>query len=92
MQLQRKTCDFRLSPDLASLIQAPTNVCRTVAIDGTEFAVELEDSIWDSLDEIAQTQRRPLEALCADVLYGQLRGITLASALRVFVLNHFRCA
>ena len=65
---------------------------RSVTISGHRTSVSLEAEFWDALTEIAQLANRPLAQLIDDIDKRQGRGKNLSSALRIFVLAHFRNA
>ena len=63
---------------------------RSVTISGHRTSVSLEAEFWESLAEIAAELRRPLAKLIAEVDKRDGRGKNLSSALRVFVLAHYK--
>lgn len=82
----------------------PTGVAsltpRTVKLSGRDVSIRLEPSYWEGLDEICQREDLTVEELCGDVrdrMEQQGRrasqaGVSLANALRVFVVGYFRQA
>jgi predicted DNA-binding ribbon-helix-helix protein len=64
-------------------------VKRSIVIDRHKTSVSLEDPFWIDLKTIAQTQRVTLSGLIAQIDAMREQG-NLSSALRVFVLHHFR--
>jgi predicted DNA-binding ribbon-helix-helix protein len=62
---------------------------RSIVIDGHKTSVSLEDAFWDDLKEIAHTQQATLSALVAKIDKTRQHG-NLSSAIRLFVLEHFR--
>lgn len=83
------------SQGLASLI------ARTLVVAGRDVQVRLEPSYWEGLDEICRREDLTADDLCADVqerMEQQVRrsggqgGVSLANALRVFVVGYFRQA
>jgi predicted DNA-binding ribbon-helix-helix protein len=54
--------------------------------------VSLEEEFWTALTEIAASTNRPLAQLVDDIDKRQGRGKNLSSALRLFVLAHYRNA
>ncbi|WP_079285427.1 ribbon-helix-helix domain-containing protein [Azospirillum brasilense] len=42
------------------------------------------------MKDIAQSQGKSLEALCAEIHDSRTEGIPFATSVRVYVLNHFR--
>lgn len=65
-------------------------VKRSLTLKGHRTSVSLEDEFWAAFREIAAERGVALNALAAEV--DEARGIEvgLASAIRVFVLRHFR--
>ena len=64
-------------------------VKRSVQIAGHATSVSLERPFWDALGEIAQERGLPVRALIAEV-DGSREAGNLSSAIRMFVLAHFR--
>jgi predicted DNA-binding ribbon-helix-helix protein len=62
---------------------------RSVVVGGRKTSTSLEDEFWEALREIAQSQQMPLSKLLAAIKAEQ-RQNSLSSAIRVFVLNHYR--
>ena len=65
-------------------------VKRSLTLKGHRTSVSLEDEFWQAFREIAAENDRPINDLAAeiDAERGTERG--LASAIRVFVLSHYR--
>jgi len=63
---------------------------RSVTVAGHRTSITLEGAFWDSLREIADAQNKSVNALIAEVDKQQPEN--LSSALRVFILNHYRTA
>jgi predicted DNA-binding ribbon-helix-helix protein len=61
---------------------------RSIVIAGHRTSVSLEDAFWKGLKEIAQARRASLADLIGTI-DDQRRG-NLSSAIRVFVLDHYR--
>jgi predicted DNA-binding ribbon-helix-helix protein len=64
-------------------------VKRSVVIAGQKTSVSLEDAFWTALKQLAREQKLPL----CDVITGinvQRSAGNLSSAIRLFVLDHFR--
>ncbi|WP_247871979.1 ribbon-helix-helix domain-containing protein [Azospirillum sp. TSO35-2] len=67
---------------------------------GRATAIRLEPSYWEGLEEICRREDLTVDELCADVqdrMEQQSRraaqsGVSLANALRVFVVGYFRQA
>jgi predicted DNA-binding ribbon-helix-helix protein len=64
-------------------------VKRSIVIDGHKTSVSLEDAFWSDLKEIALAQRATLSGLVAKIDETRQHG-NLSSAIRLFVLEHFR--
>ena len=64
-------------------------VKRSVVIDGHKTSVSLEDLFWTDLKKIAHAQQMTLSALVAKI-DGTREQSNLSSAIRLFVLHHFR--
>ena len=64
-------------------------VKRSVAIEGHKTSVSLEDAFWKGLKEIAENQSQTLSEIVSAIDTDRHRG-NLSSAIRVFVLHHFR--
>jgi predicted DNA-binding ribbon-helix-helix protein len=62
---------------------------RTITIDGHKTSVTLEDEFWMGLREIARRKNATLRSLITQIDDARERN-NLSSAIRVFVLNHFR--
>jgi predicted DNA-binding ribbon-helix-helix protein len=62
---------------------------RTITIDGHKTSVTLEDEFWMGLREIARRKNATLRSLITQIDDSRVRN-NLSSAIRVFVLNHFR--
>ncbi|WP_084536340.1 ribbon-helix-helix domain-containing protein [Azospirillum halopraeferens] len=71
---------------------------RTVQIGGTAQVVRLEPSYWEALDEISRREGRSVEDLCTELKerldkHARRRPpVSLANALRVFVVGYYRQA
>jgi len=57
-------------------------------IDGHKTSVSLEDEFWRALGEIASVERRSMNALISEI--DRQRSGNLSSALRLYVLGHYR--
>ena len=62
---------------------------RSIIRNGHKSSVSLEDEFWDGLREIAAREGVTVSALVATIDHGPNRR-HLSSAIRVFVLDHFR--
>ena len=64
-------------------------VKRSVVIGGQKTSVSLEDAFWTALKQLAREQKIPLTEVITGI-NGQRSVGNLSSAIRLFVLNHFR--
>jgi predicted DNA-binding ribbon-helix-helix protein len=64
-------------------------VKRSIVIAGHKTSVSLEDAFWKGLKDIAIAQRTTLSDLVASI-DGERRHGNLSSAIRLFVLDHYR--
>jgi len=62
---------------------------RSIVIAGHKTSVSLEDAFWQGLKEIAAARRISLTELIAAIDGGRRDG-NLSSAVRLFVLEHYR--
>jgi predicted DNA-binding ribbon-helix-helix protein len=60
-----------------------------VRIDGEQLYITIEDDFWISLEEIAARMGRTTSQLLA-LIDSARAGANLASAIRVYVVDHFR--
>ncbi len=66
-------------------------VKRSIVIAGHKTSVSLEDAFWKGLKEIADQRNVTLSDLVASI-DSQRRHGNLSSAIRLFVLDHYRSA
>lgn len=64
-------------------------VKRSVVVGGHKTSVSLEDAFWTSLKEIATRRGLPLSTQI-DAIDRARKTSNLSSAIRLFVLDHFR--
>ena len=62
---------------------------RSIAIGGHKTSVSLEDAFWSALKEIAADRKLTLSKL-VDSIDSRRVHSNLSSALRLFVLDHYR--
>ena len=62
---------------------------RSIELNGHKTSVSLEDEFWLSLRQIAASAGTGLPALL-QTIDSSREGANLSSAIRVYVLNHFR--
>ena len=65
------------------------NIKRSVTVHGRKSSVNLEDTFWSDLKEIARIQGCSVSNLIAEIDKGRQVG-NLSSAIRIFVLEYFR--
>lgn len=65
-------------------------VKRSLTLQGHRTSVSLEDPFWQAFRAIARAQGRPINALAAEIDAARDPDTGLASAIRVFVLAHYR--
>jgi predicted DNA-binding ribbon-helix-helix protein len=64
-------------------------VKRSIVIAGHKTSISLEDAFWQGLKEIAGTRDMTLSNLVASIDTDRRYG-NLSSAIRLFVLDHYR--
>ncbi len=64
-------------------------VKRSIVIAGHKTSVSLEDAFWQGLKDIAATRDMTLSELVAHIDSERRHG-NLSSAIRLFVLDHYR--
>lgn len=67
-------------------------VKRSIVIAGHKTSVSLEDAFWQGLKEIAAIEDTTLSDLVASIDTGRAGSGNLSSAIRLFVLRHYRSA
>ena len=67
-------------------------VKRTIAIDGRKTSVSLEDAFWNAFKEIASNKQITPNSLISMIDNERHRYANLASATRLFVLDHYMAA
>ncbi|PWR02943.1 aryl-sulfate sulfotransferase [Meridianimarinicoccus roseus] len=65
---------------------------RSLTLKGHQTSVSLEDPFWIAFRDIAQERGLAVNALAAQIDAERGLDCGLASAIRVFVLNHYRMA
>ena len=65
-------------------------VKRSLTLRGHRTSVSLEDEFWRAFREIATEADRPINALAAEIDAARGTEAGLASAIRVYVLRHYR--
>lgn len=62
----------------------------SLTLNGHRTSVSLESAFWAAFREIAAEKRLPINALAAEIDAAREEDIGLASAIRVYVLRHYR--
>ena len=65
-------------------------VKHSLTLKGHRTSVSLEDEFWDAFREIARDRKQPINVLAAEIDAARGVDIGLASAIRLFVLRHYR--
>ena len=65
-------------------------VKRSLTLRGHRTSVSLEDEFWQAFREIASADERPLNELAAQIDADRGSDTGLASAIRLYVLDHYR--
>lgn len=65
-------------------------VKRSLTLQGHRTSVSLEDEFWHAFRDIAAKRGQPLNALAAEIDESRDLDTGLASAIRLFVLRHYR--
>jgi len=65
-------------------------VKRSLTLRGHRTSVSLEEEFWRAFREVAEEKSMPINALAAEI--DEARGVEagLASAIRLYVLRHYR--
>lgn len=63
---------------------------RSLTLQGHRTSVSLEEAFWRAFREIAQARGVAVNALAAEIDAARPEGTGLASAIRVYVLRHYR--
>jgi predicted DNA-binding ribbon-helix-helix protein len=66
-----------------------TIVKHTIEVAGRKTSLSLEDAFWQALKDIAWGSRMTLRDLVAKIYSARTHG-NLSSAVRLFVLNHYK--
>lgn len=84
------TDQITLRPDTQlSCVREYAVVKRSVVVGGHKTSVSLEDAFWTSLKDIAMRRGLPLSSQI-DAIDRSRQTHNLSSAIRLFVLEHFR--
>ncbi|MGR3812907.1 MAG: ribbon-helix-helix domain-containing protein [Cognatishimia activa] len=67
-------------------------VKRSLTLKGHRTSVSLEDEFWAAFREIADIKDMPINALAAEIDASRDLDAGLASAIRLYVLQHYKSA
>ena len=67
-------------------------VKRSLTLKGHRTSVSLEDEFWVAFREIADKKDMPINALAAEIDASRDLDAGLASAIRLYVLQHYKSA
>jgi predicted DNA-binding ribbon-helix-helix protein len=81
----------RLAASKGTKMNSPV-VKRSIVVAGHKTSVSLEDAFWQGLKEIVRSRRTTLSDVVADLdmQRSERSEGNLSSAIRLFVLDHFR--
>ncbi|KGB81959.1 MAG: ribbon-helix-helix domain-containing protein [Pseudomonadota bacterium] len=65
-------------------------VKRSLTLRGHRTSVSLEQEFWQAFRDIAEEKSMPINALAAEIDAERGMEMGLASAIRLYVLRHFR--
>ena len=65
-------------------------VKRSLTLRGHRTSVSLEDEFWQAFREIASENSQPINNLAAEIDADRAPDTGLASAIRIYVLRHYR--
>jgi predicted DNA-binding ribbon-helix-helix protein len=85
----RMSIFIRLSGHLQVRVMKSVVIKRSILLNGRKTSVSLENEFWDALHEIADRGNIALSVV-VEQINRERDNINLSSAIRVFVLNHFR--
>ncbi|SEQ83735.1 ribbon-helix-helix domain-containing protein [Thalassovita taeanensis] len=63
---------------------------RSLTLKGHRTSVSLEDEFWQAFREICAEKKKPINVLAAEIDASREADTGLASAIRLYVLRHFR--
>ena len=63
---------------------------RSLTLRGHRTSVSLEEAFWTAFRDIAQEKHRPINDLAAEIDEARGTDCGLASAIRLYVLDHYR--
>ncbi len=62
----------------------------SLTLKGHRTSVSLEDEFWQAFRDIAAARGQPINVLAAEIDAARGLDIGLASAIRLFILRHYR--
>jgi predicted DNA-binding ribbon-helix-helix protein len=65
-------------------------VKRSIVVGGHKTSVSLEEAFWSGMKEISGARSMTLSRLVSEIDANRNEGNNLSSAIRQFVLNHFK--
>ena len=65
-------------------------VKRSLTLRGHRTSVSLENEFWEAFRQIARKQGKPINLLASEIDESRTADTGLASAIRLFVLAHYR--
>ena len=68
----------------------PRPAKHSLTLNGHRTSVSLEAEFWQAFRDIAAERGQPINVLAAEIDAGRDGDIGLASAIRLFVLQHYR--
>jgi predicted DNA-binding ribbon-helix-helix protein len=71
---------------------SPRPAKHSLTLHGHRTSISLEPEFWDAFRQIASDRSVPLNQLAAQIDDARTGDAGLASAIRVFVLTHYRAA
>ena len=63
---------------------------RSLNLRGHQTSVSLEDEFWRAFRDVARARQMPINALATEIDNARGLELGLASAIRVYVLEHYR--
>ena len=66
-------------------------VKRSIVVSGHKTSVSLEEAFWSGMKEISGARSMTLSQLVSEIDANRNQGNNLSSAVRQFVLDHFKC-
>jgi predicted DNA-binding ribbon-helix-helix protein len=65
---------------------------RSIHLRGQRTSISLEDEFWSAFREIAALHNEPVPSLITKIADHRSDGLNLSSAIRLFVLRHFKAS